>query len=585
MPPTDLTLLLRFASFLKPHRALFVFTLLFAVACSAAGVALPLLAGALINQLQAARSAVDLLQGQGASALSLVLVFLAQAVCSYQQVVFASKLSENVVRDMRLAAFSGLLLKPILFFDAARAGDMSSRVSKDINDIQELFTESVQDILLSAIEVAGALSAMVYLSWKLSALTLCVAPLTAALVLRYRGQVRRLAKHQASLMGDISAHVQETAAHIRTVRAFGGESRELDGMRAVCDRFLQAGIGLAKALAGQTVANRVLVWGAILLVLLYGFHLTGTGELNNGQLVAFLILAYKACQPVLLVSYATTLFQRGLSAAARVHELLAPRKPKAGPSPSEDLAPTGDVEFERVTFRYAGAPALVEFSLSIRAGEFLAVVGASGAGKSTLLKLLLGFYAPDRGRILFDGRDSAGLDLDQLRGHMAYVPQETMLFNRSVAENIAYAKPSAAQAEIEAAAAAAGALDFIAALPQGFATQVGELGSRLSGGERQRIALARGFLRDPRILLMDEPTANLDADNEALLKESMRRLAKGRTTILVAHRLSTIEHADRVAVLDAGRLVELGPPLELLRRRGAFFRLRQTADAASSETA
>lgn len=586
MPPTDLGLLLRFASFLKPHRALFILTLLFAVTSSAAGVALPLLAGELVNLLQAAKSASELLQGpgDGARQLGLLLfVFALQALCGWAQVVYSSMLAEGVVRDMRLAAFSGLLRKPILFFDSARAGDMSSRVSKDINDIQELFTESLQDILLSAIEVAGALSAMLYLSWKLSALTLSIAPLTAFLVLRSRSRVRSLAKRQAGLMGDISAHVQESAAHIRTVRAFGGEAMELEGMRAVCDRFFQAGVGLARALAELTIANRVLVWGAILLVLLYGFHLIGIGDMSNGQLVAFLILAYKACQPVLLVSYATTLFQRGLTAAARVHELLTPPQSAAGPRVSDGWTPSGGVEFERVSFTYAGAPALNEFSLRIDAGEFLAVVGASGAGKSTLLKLLLGLYAPDQGRILFDGRDCAGLDLDQLRGHMAYVPQETMLFNRSVAENIAYAKPTASQAEIEAAAAEAGALEFIRALPQGFASNVGELGSRLSGGERQRIALARGFLRNPRILLMDEPTANLDAENEALLKENMSKLAKGRTTILVAHRLSTIERADRVAVLDAGRLVELGAPQELLRKRGAFYRLRQAADATPRE--
>ena len=577
---SDLNIARRFAAFLKSYTWQIIFALTCALCSSAAGIALPLLAGSLINKLQETTQVSSFFNLHNLELWSLVSVFAFQAVCSYCQVVYTSRISEGVVRDIRIAAFSGLLKKEMLFFDQIKVGDVSSRVSKDVNDVQELYTESFQDIFLSIIEIFGSISAMLYISWKMTLLTLCVAPLSAALVLYYRNRFRMLARSQAKLMGDISSHAQEASTHIRIIRAFGAETVELKRMLSVCDKFYTSGISLAKVFASQTVASRVLVWVAIFFVMLYGFYLIALGDMNSGQLVAFLILAYKSTQPVLHVSYIVNNMQRSLAAASRVYSLLEDNLPSRSlnqPLSFVPFNPQGQISFDRVNFSYYGEDVLNDVVFSVDKGEFVALVGPSGAGKTTILKLLLGFYSPSSGRILLDDVDISRVDPAILRSAIAYVPQESMLFNRSIYENIAYGNNSASFAEIESAAKNAGALDFIRTLPQGFDTMVGELGARLSGGERQRIVLGRAFLRNPKILLLDEPTSNLDSNNEALLKDNIKELAKGRTTVMVAHRFSTIEHADRVIVINSGRVIESGSPQQLIQQRGLFYQMRMSS--------
>jgi subfamily B ATP-binding cassette protein MsbA len=408
-------------------------------------------------------------------------------------------------------------------------------------------------------------------------------------VLAFRRRVRNQSKGMLQVVGRMSNQVQESVSQIRVIKAFGQEEREVAGFGRVADESRQCGIRLARTLAAFSVMNRVAVWVVLIVLLFFSFYLVGRGDITQGELVTFMLFAYRLSAPLSSLSYTITSIQRSIAAGERILEIME------GESESERfhgrLIPEnvqGRIEFESVRFGYNGHRVLENLSMTIEAERFTAIVGPSGAGKSTVVGLILGFYQIQSGTLRMDGRSYTDLNLKELRRHMAFVPQDPMLFSGTIRENIAYGKPGAAFVQIEEAAADANALDFIRTLPQGFETEVGERGLQLSGGERQRIAIARAFLKNPRILILDEATSSLDAETEHQLKKAMARLVRGRTSIVIAHRLSTIMDADVIHVFEGGRIVEQGDHAALMARGGLYahftsLQLRKTDRAPRSE--
>ena len=544
---------------------------------SGLGLAVPVLVGAVIDRLNAGQAPGTLLTEQAGLLVAVGAVFLAQAATSYAQVVTAARVSEGLTRDLRLSVFGGVIDAPMVLLDRVRPGDLSSRLTSDINDLQELFTEGARSVLAGVVTILGALAVMLWVSPLLTAIVVLLGPAMLAQILVFRRAIRRDARRQMETLADISVKAQETSRLIRVVRAFGQEGRERLAMRTLCDRFRDSGLGLARTLAMYTVINRVEVWAALAGVLFVGHHLIAAGALGPGALVTFLMLAFKLTQPLLGMSYVVSLVQRAIPASERLWGVIAPNgqavvgwpddtvdsgaarasmSPRRAPSTSTGAA----IRFEHAALRHGPRVALHPLDLHIEAGETVGLAGPSGAGKTSCLSLMLGFYAPTQGRVLVDGHPPG----PGTRARGAYVPQDPLLFCASLGENIAYGVPDATLATITEAAERAGLGPLLARLDQGLETRVGTEGSLLSGGERQRVAIARAFLRDPAVLLMDEPTASLDAATEARLLDVMERLARGRTTVIVSHRTDVLARVPRVIRLDAGRVVADGAPCRIV---------------------
>ncbi len=563
-----------FSPHLRPYRLLLGSVIVLTLAEILTGLASPLVAGRIIDLLAQPEGFTRLMTSESIQVIFITALFSIQAFASYAQTIASSRLGEGFVRDLRVRVFGRLMDKPLPVFDTLRAGDASSRISKDIAEVQEFFTEGLHGILLSLVNTVGAAGAMLFISPQLSILSLVLVPASTFLVLAFRRRVRNQSKGMLQVVGRMANHVQESVSQIRVIKAFAQEDREVGGFGRVADESRQCGIRLARTLAAFTAMNRVAVWVVLIVLLFFSFYLVGRGDITQGELVTFMLFAYRLSAPLSSLSYTITSIQRSIAAGERVIEILE------GESETERfqgrLIPQvvqGRIEFENVCFGYNGHHVLQNLSFTIEAGRLAALVGPSGAGKSTVVNLILGFYDIQSGTLRMDGRSYADLNLRELRRCMAYVPQDPMLFSGTIRDNIAYGMPDATFGQIEEAAANANGLDFIRALPQGFETEVGERGLQLSGGERQRIAIARAFLKNPRILILDEATSSLDAETEHQLKKAMARLVRGRTSIVIAHRLSTIMDADVIHVFEGGRIVEQGDHAALMAGGGLYAHL------------
>lgn len=556
---------------LRPHSRAIVLTILAAILESGAGLLIALITGRAVNILTT-DNGIQRLFGSDVWVVGAVAgLFVCQAIFNYAEVIASARAGEGFVRDLRVNLFSSIIRKPLIFFARHRAGDLASRLTHDVNEIQELLTEGARDIFLAIVTMTGALAGMFWFSVPLTLIALIVVPMSVGLLLAFRQRIRRYARLQLEKHAEMNAHAQEHALNILVTKAFNRQDSATGSFEAMCDGFRKFGLRLAHTLATYSVINRVITWTALIALVLFGFVLVGEDALTIGALVAFLILTARVTQPVLNLSYFSALAQRSYAAGGRIIEILdTPDESSLSKGALRPEAIEGGFSLNEVAFFYDRRPVLDGVSCTIKAGEFVALVGPSGAGKSTLMALLLGLYRPSSGRVLVDGIDYEDIDLSHLRRFMAYVPQEPMLFTGTIRENIAFSRPGASLAEIETAAEQAGILDFIRSLPDGLDTYVGERGAALSGGESQRISLARAFLADARIVLMDEPTSAMDAGNEARFKRALDDLTCGRTTIVIAHRLSTIEKADRVLVLDKGRLVQDGPHSVLASQKGLY---------------
>ncbi len=583
-PVTALKTLLRVGAYLKPYRRQVV----------GAAVALVVAAGAVLAVGQGLKGVIDRGFGAGNAgeldrtlALMLVVVVV-MAAATFTRFYFVSWIGERVTADLRRAVFDHLLRLPPSYFEMTRTGEVISRLTNDTAMLETVIGSSASMAIRNLLLLTGGLVMLAITSAKLTLLVLAGVPLVVVPIVLFGRRVRKLARASQDRVGDVGAYVDEALHEIRTVQAYGheGEDRRRFGER------VEAAFDTARQRITQramlVAAVIVLVFGAVGVILWIGGHDVVAGRISAGQLSAFVFYAVIVASAVGTISEVVGDLQRAAGATERLFELLAvtpdirvPAHPETLPSPAR-----GTVAFDDVTFRYPSrpdAPALNAFSLEARAGEKVALVGPSGAGKTTVFQLLLRFYDPQSGSIRVDGIDVRRADPHELRGRLAVVPQDPVIFATSVLENVRYGRPEASESEVRAACESAYASEFVAQLPEGYASNLGERGVRLSGGQRQRLAIARAILADRPILLLDEATSALDAESERVVQLALGRLMAGRTVLIIAHRLATVRHADRIAVMERGRIVAVGTHDELLHASPLYARLAALQFGAARE--
>jgi len=549
----------------------------------AASLALLVAAGLLLGLGQGLRQLIDQRFG-GASpaslngaALAMFLIVAALGASTALRFYLVSWLGERVAGDLRRAVFNHVLNLSPAYFETARTGDILSRLTADIAVLQALVGTAISQSLRNILLAIGAASMLVITSAKLAAITLVVVPVVVLPLILFGRRERKLSRSAQERVADLAATAEETINGLATVQAFTHEAADRARFSAEVERSVGAALRRILSRAILILIVILLGFGAITFSLWVGGRDVIAGRMTGGELSAFVFYAVLLASSLATISEIWGEMQRAAAAADRLLEILATKPEIAAPaSPAILPPPQGRVAFEGVTFHYPSrpdTPALSDITLALEPGETVALVGPSGAGKTTVLQLLLRFRDPQAGRVLVDGTDIRLVEPQALRGRLGLVAQEPMIFSASVAENIRYGRPDADDAAVLAAARAAAAADFIAALPQGMATHLGARGVTLSGGQRQRIAIARAILRDPPILLLDEATSALDAESEQAVQQALAAAARGRTTLVVAHRLATVRRADRILVMEAGRIVATGTHDALVRQGGLYARL------------
>jgi subfamily B ATP-binding cassette protein MsbA len=489
---------------------------------------------------------------------------------------FGASLQEYVTRDLRNAVYRHLAHLPLGYFTQMKAGQILSRVINDTFETRLILTQIVTQSLQSFSLVVVYIAILFSISWKLTLLALVILPILAVALQPMLKKLRKGNLRRGNVHGEMTSVLQETIAGIRIVKSFGTEAYEEKRFGEGSNKYARSSVRLTRlSLLAAPITEIVGTVIAVLVLWLGAREVLVAGSMTGATLLAFLTLVLRLLQPLKQLSAMRATAQSSLASAERLFEILdSPAEFQRDRGTRERASFDRDIRFEKVSFAYDGNPVLSNIDLDVKKGEVVALVGPSGAGKSTLVDLIPRFYEPASGRILLDGVDTREIKLPALRALTGIVSQETVLFNDSARNNIAYGMPDKyTHAQIEAAARAGNAHDFIMELPNGYDTVLGERGTRLSGGQRQRLAIARALLSDPPILILDEATSALDTESERLVQEAVDRLLQGRTVFVIAHRLSTISHADQIIFLDRGEIVERGTHAELLAKRGAYYRL------------
>ncbi len=566
-----------------PERTSLGLATVFLVVSALGTLAFPKAAGTLVDEaLGGAGGKVDLGRVDGIAA-QLLLIFLATAVASALRYMIFQRAGERIVSKLRTDLYRSILSQEIAFFDAQKTGELSSRLSSDTGVLQTTVTANLSMVLRNLMQALGALVMLLLTSTKLTFAMLAIVPPVALSAVIVGRRVRKLARESQDALAKASEVAVESLGGIRTVRSFAAEHLEVARYQDAIGQSLELAYQRIRLSAAFFGTAFFAAFAAGALVFWYGARLVASGELSAGLLITFLIYTMQMAFSLSALAELWADVQRASGAAERVFELLARPPAMASEGGVVPAQITGRVQFENVSFSYPArkdVQVLRHFSLELKPGQVVALVGPSGAGKSTIASLLYRLYDPNEGRVSLDGVPFAELDVQALRRQVGVVAQEPLLFSTSIRENIRYGRPGATDAEVEAAAKVANAHGFIAGFPEGYQTLVGERGIQLSGGQKQRIAIARAVLKDPKILILDEATSALDAENEALVQEALERLMRGRTTLVIAHRLSTVKGADRVVVIDGGQAVQAGSHAALVTQEGLYKRLVERQFAA-----
>lgn len=559
--------------YIRPFQGEFLLGMLFLLLSSGSNLAFPAFLGDLVDAAQNDAARINPI------ALTLGGLLLAQAVFSFGRIVFFERVAQRALAALRQAMYGHLIDLPLPFFHQRRVGELTSRLQSDIGVLQETFTSTLAEFIRQIVVITGGIALLTYTSWKLTAFMLAILPVVILLAVVFGGRIRKYSKQFQDASADSNTVVEESLSAIATVKAYTNEDRERS-------RYKESTLHVARLaitggiLRGAFASFLILgLFGALVAVVWKGTSLIATGELAAGQLFSFVIYSGFIGGSIGGMADVYARLQKAVGATEALLDMLdeaIEESSEAVPTTLPDPLPgTPAVSFQEVDFAYPSrpdVPVLQGFSLDIDPGMQVALVGPSGAGKTTVVQLLLRFHEAAEGSLAFYGHPSTSLAKKAWRAQTAWVPQDVILFGHSIRENIAYGRPDASDADIQQAAKEANAWEFIQRFPDGMDTQIGERGVQLSGGQRQRIAIARAVLRDPQILLLDEATSSLDAESEGLVQEALQRLMQGRTSLVIAHRLSTVRTADRIAFLDGGRVVEFGTHAELMALADGKYR-------------
>lgn len=574
----------RLFRYIRPYRLPFAVGMVLLLGTSLLSLVFPGLMGSLVDATKGdvPRDAEALLDLGNIDSVALLLmgVFALQAVLGFGRIYLFSYVTEHMLARLRQDTYEHLLKLPMTFFATRRVGELNSRISADVTLLQDTFTTTLAELVRQLVIVSVGIALLTMLSPQLTLTMLVSIPVVAIVAVVFGRFIQKLSKQVQDRIADTNVVVEETLQGIQSVKAFANEAWE--ALRY--QRNVHAARGLAMKGArwrGAFVSFIILcMFGAIVLVIWRGVHLKEEGAMSTGQLVTFIMYSVFIGASIGSIPEYVTQLLKAIGATERLMDLHDEigEEIDLGPKPTP-LALMGRIEFRNVGFHYASRPempVLHDVSFTAEPGQRIALVGPSGAGKSTIASIVLRFHDPVSGSLLIDGKEASGYPLTALRDRMAIVPQEVILFGGTIRENIAYGRPDATQEEVEAAARKANAHGFIASFPEGYGTVVGERGVQLSGGQRQRIAIARAVLKDPAILILDEATSALDSESERLVQEALDELMTGRTSIVIAHRLSTVRDADRILVLNKGTIVESGTHDELIANgKGVYHGLSQ----------
>ena len=565
---------------LRPYRGRTVLMFASLILGTAAALAPPPLAKLAIDE--------GITPGDLSTLTLVVIAFLASALiywgATYVQTYLVGWIGQRVLQDLRIQLFAHLQTMSVAFYSRRQAGVIISRLTNDVQALDQLVSDGVVTLFGATLTLVGTAAILLVLDFELALLTFLVFPVLALGSLAFRIVSANAYRATREKVAAITAYLQESLSGIRVVRTFAQEERHLKRFAELNDDNFDANMKTVYLNAAYFPAVELMSALATAGILLYGGLQAINGEVTVGVLVAFIAALNNFFDPIQSLSQLYTTYQAGMAALDKIFELLDEEPDlQDRPDAVELDRIRGEIDFEHVTFSYGSGDALCDVDLHVPPGQTVALVGATGAGKSTFAKLVARFYDPTEGRVLVDGHDLRDVAAHSLRSQMGIVPQEAFLFSGTIGENIAFGRPDATAEEVEAAARAVHAHDFITALEHGYDTQIGERGVQLSAGQRQLAAFARALIADPRILVLDEATANVDIHTEGLIEAGLRRLLAGRTAIVIAHRLSTIRTAGRIVVLDHGRVAEQGTHDELLAAEGAYWRLyRDWAEQAAA---